>query len=178
MYADTSVPSAVALRSFWVGLCVAEEDRLHRGSDDFKIGRFSAILTICPLFATSATRLLWIRDFGLIEIRSSRPADVTELDIINNPAASRSRHWRRRRPRALDDVDFAAIHQLVGNAVSDPIGLRQSIVVAVLIGELEALGLVGSKFGLEGKFWDFIDQANDNFGCSDIRSSVSSSQAG
>jgi high-affinity nickel permease len=37
-----------------------------------------------------------------------------------------------------------------------------------LIGELEALGLVGSKFGLEGKFWDFIDQANDNFGCSDI----------
>jgi hypothetical protein len=84
----------------------------------------------------------------------------------------------RPRPSALDDVDFAAIHQLVGNAVSDPIGLRQSIVVAVLIGELEALGLVGSKFGLEGKFWDFIDQANDNFGCSDIRSSVSSSQAG
>src|SRR5262249_40517017 len=116
MYADTSVPSAVALRSFWVGLCVAEEDRLHRGSDDFKIGRFLAILTICPLFATSATRLVWIRDFGLIEIRSSRPADVTELDIINNPAASRSRHWRRPRPRALDDVDFAAIHQFVGNA--------------------------------------------------------------
>jgi high-affinity nickel permease len=61
---------------------------------------------------------------------------------------------------------------------SDPIGLRQSIVVAVLIGELEALGLVGSNFGLEGKFWNFIDQTNDNFCCSDIRSSVSSSQAG
>src|SRR5262249_36378332 len=64
---------------------VAEEDRLHRGSDDFKIGRFLATLTICPLFATSATRLLWIRDIGLIEIRSSRPADVTELDIITIP---------------------------------------------------------------------------------------------
>jgi len=112
--------------------------------------------------------LLWIRDFGLIEIRSSRPADVAELDVINNPAASRSRGWAAQAKRALDDVDFAAIHQLVGNAVSDPIGLRQSIVVAVLIGELEALGLVGSKFGLEGKFWDFIDQSNDDFGCSDI----------
>jgi len=39
-----------------------------------------------------------------------------------------------------------------------------SIVVAFLIGGLEALGLLASKFGLEGGFWNFIDQASENFG--------------
>jgi len=39
-----------------------------------------------------------------------------------------------------------------------------SIVVALLIGGLEALGLLASKFGLEGGLWDFVEQASDNFG--------------
>jgi nickel/cobalt transporter (NiCoT) family protein len=39
-----------------------------------------------------------------------------------------------------------------------------SIVVALLIGSVEALGLLGEKFGLAGTFWDVIAALNDNFG--------------
>jgi nickel/cobalt transporter (NiCoT) family protein len=38
-----------------------------------------------------------------------------------------------------------------------------SVVVAVLIGGIEALGLVGGQFGLSGWFWDAIGALNDNF---------------
>jgi nickel/cobalt transporter (NiCoT) family protein len=39
-----------------------------------------------------------------------------------------------------------------------------SIVVALLIGSVEALGLLGGKLGLAGRFWDFIGALNDHFG--------------
>jgi high-affinity nickel-transport protein len=39
-----------------------------------------------------------------------------------------------------------------------------SVIVAVLIGGIETLGLVGDTFKLEGAFWDFIGALNDNFG--------------
>ncbi len=39
-----------------------------------------------------------------------------------------------------------------------------SVVVAVLIGGIEAFGLVGGQFGLKGAFWDGIGALNDNFG--------------
>ena len=39
-----------------------------------------------------------------------------------------------------------------------------SIVVALLIGGVETLGLIGNKMGLEGGFWDMIGMLNDNFG--------------
>ena len=39
-----------------------------------------------------------------------------------------------------------------------------SVVVAVLIGGIETLGLIGAKFELEGPFWTGISQLNDNFG--------------
>jgi high-affinity nickel-transport protein len=39
-----------------------------------------------------------------------------------------------------------------------------SIVVALLIGGIEALGLLGSKLGLAGRFWDVISALNENFG--------------
>jgi high-affinity nickel-transport protein len=38
-----------------------------------------------------------------------------------------------------------------------------SVVVAVLIGGIEGLGLIGGKLGLEGWFWDAIGALNDNF---------------
>ena len=37
-----------------------------------------------------------------------------------------------------------------------------SVVVAIFIGGVEALGLIGDKFGLEGSFWGFIGGLNDN----------------
>ena len=39
-----------------------------------------------------------------------------------------------------------------------------SVVVAMLIGGIETLGLVGDRFKLEGAFWDFVGALNDNFG--------------
>lgn len=37
-----------------------------------------------------------------------------------------------------------------------------SVVVALLIGGIEALGLVGDRLGLEGPFWSLISNLNDN----------------
>jgi high-affinity nickel-transport protein len=39
-----------------------------------------------------------------------------------------------------------------------------SVLVAVVIGGIEALGLIGDKLGLDGDFWTLIGMLNDNFG--------------
>lgn len=39
-----------------------------------------------------------------------------------------------------------------------------SVIVALLIGGVEALGLIGSKLELTGSFWSFIGELNENFG--------------
>jgi nickel/cobalt transporter (NiCoT) family protein len=39
-----------------------------------------------------------------------------------------------------------------------------SVLVAVLIGGIEVLGLVADRLSLEGPFWSFIGDLNDNFG--------------
>jgi nickel/cobalt transporter (NiCoT) family protein len=39
-----------------------------------------------------------------------------------------------------------------------------SIVVALLIGGIETLGLLGDQFAFAGRFWEFIHTLNDNFG--------------
>jgi high-affinity nickel-transport protein len=39
-----------------------------------------------------------------------------------------------------------------------------SVIVAVLVGGIEVLGLIGDQFGLSGAFWDAIGALNDNFG--------------
>jgi high-affinity nickel-transport protein len=39
-----------------------------------------------------------------------------------------------------------------------------SVVVALLVGGIEALGLVGRRYGLRGGFWDAIATLNGNFG--------------
>ena len=38
-----------------------------------------------------------------------------------------------------------------------------SVIVAVLIGGIEGLGLIGDQFGLTGWFWDGAGTLNDNF---------------
>jgi high-affinity nickel-transport protein len=39
-----------------------------------------------------------------------------------------------------------------------------SVVVAVIVGGVEALGLLADKFGLRGGLWDAVSSLNDNFG--------------
>jgi high-affinity nickel-transport protein len=38
-----------------------------------------------------------------------------------------------------------------------------SVVVALVIGGIEALGLIGDQLSLKGMFWDWIGSLNDNF---------------
>jgi high-affinity nickel-transport protein len=39
-----------------------------------------------------------------------------------------------------------------------------SVLVALLIGGIEALGLIANQLSLEGRFWDLVGALNDNFG--------------
>jgi len=39
-----------------------------------------------------------------------------------------------------------------------------SVIVAVIVGGIETLGLIGDKFGLTGALWDAVASLNDNFG--------------
>nr|WP_253075572.1 MULTISPECIES: MetQ/NlpA family ABC transporter substrate-binding protein [unclassified Bradyrhizobium] len=61
-----------------------------------------------PVNLQRALRVL--RDLGLIEIRDSKPVDVTELDVLKNPGGIKLVPLEAAQaPRVLDDVDFAAI---------------------------------------------------------------------
>ena len=39
-----------------------------------------------------------------------------------------------------------------------------SVVVAVVVGGLEALGLIAGQFHFQGSFWGLVARLNDNFG--------------
>jgi high-affinity nickel-transport protein len=39
-----------------------------------------------------------------------------------------------------------------------------SVIVAIFIGGVEALGLLADKLSLQGRFWDAVGNLNDNFG--------------
>jgi nickel/cobalt transporter (NiCoT) family protein len=39
-----------------------------------------------------------------------------------------------------------------------------SVVVALIVGGIEAVGLLKDRFNLTGGFWDFVGDLNDNFG--------------
>jgi high-affinity nickel-transport protein len=39
-----------------------------------------------------------------------------------------------------------------------------SVLIALVVGFIEVLGLVGERFGLGGSFWDFVADLNRNFG--------------
>ena len=39
-----------------------------------------------------------------------------------------------------------------------------SVLVAVLVGSIETLGLIGSNFDMQGPFWDTVGALNENFG--------------
>jgi high-affinity nickel-transport protein len=39
-----------------------------------------------------------------------------------------------------------------------------SVLVALVVGGIEALGLLGSQLHLQGRFWSAVSGLNDNFG--------------
>jgi len=70
----------------------------------------------------------------------------------------------------VDTTDSVAMVGAYGWAFVNPIRklwynltiTAASVVVAIFIGGVEALGLVGDKLGLAGGFWDFIGEMNEN----------------
>lgn len=70
----------------------------------------------------------------------------------------------------MDTTDSVLMTRAYGWAFVNPIRklwynltiTAASVVVAIFIGGVEALGLIVDKLGLEGRFWDFIGRLNDN----------------
>jgi high-affinity nickel-transport protein len=71
----------------------------------------------------------------------------------------------------MDTTDSVLMTGAYGWAVLNPLRklwynltiTAASVVVAIFIGGVEALGLVGDKLGLQGRFWDAVGSLNDNF---------------
>ena len=72
----------------------------------------------------------------------------------------------------MDTTDSVAMVGAYGWAFVNPVRklwynltiTAASVIVAIFIGGVEALGLLGSKLNLAGGFWDLIGSLNDNFG--------------
>lgn len=70
----------------------------------------------------------------------------------------------------MDTLDSALMTGTYGWAFVKPVRklwynltiTAASVVVAIFIGGIEALGLISDKLGLEGGFWSFIGELNDN----------------
>ncbi|HBK07922.1 MAG TPA: HoxN/HupN/NixA family nickel/cobalt transporter [Acetobacteraceae bacterium] len=70
----------------------------------------------------------------------------------------------------MDTTDSVVMTRAYGWAFVNPIRklwynltiTAASIVVAIFIGGVEALGLIGGKLGLEGRFWDVVGRLNDS----------------
>jgi high-affinity nickel-transport protein len=70
----------------------------------------------------------------------------------------------------VDTTDSVAMVGAYGWAFVNPIRklwynltiTAASVVVAIFIGSVEALGLISDKLSLSGGFWDFIGGLNDN----------------
>lgn len=72
----------------------------------------------------------------------------------------------------MDTTDSVLMTRAYGWAFINPIRklwynltiTAASVIVAIFIGGLEALGLISDKLGLEGGFWDIVGAFNDNLG--------------
>jgi high-affinity nickel-transport protein len=72
----------------------------------------------------------------------------------------------------MDTTDSALMAGAYGWAFIHPIRklwynltiTAASVLVALFIGGVEALGLIGNKLGLQGGFWEAVGSLNDNFG--------------
>ncbi len=70
----------------------------------------------------------------------------------------------------MDTTDSVLMTRAYAWAFIDPIRklwynltmTAASVIVALFIGSMEALGLIADKLGLEGRFWDTVSDLNDN----------------
>jgi len=79
----------------------------HARAEAVKAGA-TVVVPNDPVNLQRALKIL--RDLGWIDIKDSNPVDVTELDVIKNPSGIKIVPLENAQaPRALDDVDFAAV---------------------------------------------------------------------
>ena len=72
----------------------------------------------------------------------------------------------------LDTTDSVVMVRAYGWAFVNPIRklwynltiTATSVVVAIFVGGVEALGLIGGRLGLDGVFWSLVGDLNDSFG--------------
>ena len=106
-------------------------------------------------------------EIGLLGISASQAAQgATFWDILVFPALFTAGM------SLMDTTDSMLMTGAYGWAFVKPIRklwynltiTAASVVVAIFIGGLEALGLIGDKLGLTGGMWDVIGSLNDNLG--------------
>jgi high-affinity nickel-transport protein len=98
--------------------------------------------------ATEAARGLSI--WSMMVFPALFAAGMSLVDTIDNVLMLNAYDWAFRKP----------MRKLYYNLTITFV----SVVVALLVGGIEALGLVGRRFGLRGGFWDAIASLNGNFG--------------
>ncbi len=107
--------------------------------------------TEVALFGISATQAANGAAFGtLLVFPAMFTAGMTLIDTTDGVLMLGAYGWAFLKP----------LRKLYYNIVITAV----SVVVAVLIGGIETLGLIGDTFKLEGAFWDAIGALNDNFG--------------
>jgi high-affinity nickel-transport protein len=107
--------------------------------------------TEVALFGISATQSMSGASFSTIMVFPALfTAGMTLIDTMDGILMIGAYGWAYEKP----------IRKLFYNLTITAI----SIIVALLVGGIETLGLIGDKLGLEGVFWDAIGGLNDNFG--------------
>ena len=107
--------------------------------------------TEVALFGISATQAANGASFGtLLVFPALFTAGMTLIDTTDGVLMLGAYGWAFMKP----------IRKLYYNITITAV----SVIVAVLIGGIETLGLIGDAFNLEGPFWQAIGSLNDNFG--------------
>jgi len=107
--------------------------------------------TEVALFGISATQAANGASFGMLLVFPALfTAGMTLIDTTDGVLMLGAYGWAFMKP----------IRKLYYNITITAV----SVIVAVLIGGIETLGLIGDTFKLEGPLWDAIGSLNDNFG--------------
>ena len=107
--------------------------------------------TEVALFGITATQALNGASFGMLLVFPALfTAGMTLIDSTDGVLMLGAYGWAFMKP----------IRKLYYNITITAV----SVIIAVLIGGVETLGLIGDAFKLEGPFWEAIGSLNDNFG--------------
>jgi nickel/cobalt transporter (NiCoT) family protein len=102
------------------------------------------------LFGLSAQASDTISNWSLLIFPALFAAGMTLVDTTDGVLMLGAYGWAYRNP----------VRKLFYNLTITSV----SVLVALVVGGIETLGLIGDQFGLHGPFWDTISDLSDNFG--------------